>query len=77
VAEGRSREAAWGVVRAAWEEQLQSDDAHGLGMFGEQEIANLFDLFWDAQFADDRSRIQSEVETFIDLILNAHMSDAD
>lgn len=77
MAEGRSKEAAWGVVRAAWEEQSREDDGQSLGLFEEQEIAHLFGIFWDTQFEDDRTAVRSDVGSFVDLILNAHASDED
>ena len=64
-------------MRTVWETKTRDDASEELRIFGEDEISSLFDLFWDAQFEDNRGPVRSEIEMFIDLVVNAHARDAD
>lgn len=77
MAEGRSRETAWAVVKGVWQETSSEEEQEALRYFGDDEIGNLFTLFWDAQFEDDRTEVRNEVGRFIDLVINAHSNDVD
>lgn len=77
MAESRSLEEAWLVVRRIWDQmRTEPEHAEGLGHVDESHLRSLFEAIWDAQFEEDRKSVRGTIEELTRLIAEV-ASDAD